>query len=83
MTISPWVFLSLMTCPMDPRKLHSRAMILHKEMWVTQTEAFGVESKYIELFYLGIRMLEISYLVQPNSQRKSGSGCLLLSMQSS
>ena len=37
-----------------------------KKMQGIRIEASGAESKFLELFWLGIYMLEILYLVQPD-----------------
>ena len=57
-----------MTCPMDPLKLYSRAMIFHNIMQVIQIEASDVERIFLDLFCFNIHMLEVLYLVQLDLQ---------------
>ena len=63
MIISPWVFLCLMTCPVDPLKLYSHAVIFYITIWVIGIEALDLEGIFLDLLCVDIRVLEILYLI--------------------
>lgn len=52
-------------------------------MWIIQIENFGAELKPLEFLDLSIYFFHTLDRIQPNSQLKHMSWCLLLPMQSS